>query len=72
MNKENINMLQLLGHEIAKELDQVDFIGIQHGYGSITDNCAFNCLVTGSTFLTNSLEEAQIKVNDLRKIAHSS
>jgi hypothetical protein len=60
-------MLELLGQEIAKELDSVKFIGVQKGFGYIPDQCLFNCLKTKTTFLTNSLSEAYKKLELIRK-----
>jgi len=60
-------MLHSLGQDIAESLDEVQFIGIQQGYGTHQDICSFNCLVTGTTFLTNSIEEAERKLVVLRQ-----
>lgn len=67
MTKDKRFMLHSLGQDIAEALDEVQFIGVQSGYGSHPDTCSFNCLITGTTFLTNSYEEAEDKLVLIRQ-----
>lgn len=66
MDKEKRNMLENLGKDIEQFLDQVKFIGIQEGYEVSPAICSFNCLVTGTTFLSNSINEAEEKLKKIR------
>ena len=60
-------MLDSLGKDMAKELEDVVFIGIQEGHESLGSLCTFNCMKTGTTFLTNSLIEAEAKLEIIRE-----
>ena len=60
-------MLEELGHIIAKELDDIVFIGVQEGFGTIPDYCSFNCMRTGTTFNTNCVIEAQQKLKIIKE-----
>lgn len=60
-------VLEALGHEIANALDEVQFIGVQNGFEIMPSTCAFNCLQTGTTFLTNSVVEAEQRLKEIRK-----
>lgn len=67
MNKETETMLETLGKDMEQMLDRVKFIGVQDGHGFIPSICSFNCLLTGTTFLTNSITEAEEKLKIIRK-----
>ena len=60
-------MLESLGKDMAKNLDDVVFVGVQEGYESLGALCTFNCRKTGTTFLTNNLAEAEMKLEIIRK-----
>ena len=54
--KRNNEMLEQLGEELEEILDDLHFIGVQSGVGSIPDQCTFNCLRTGATIYGNSID----------------
>jgi len=66
MMRNKDNTLHTLGYDIAKELDDVVFIGVQEGHESGA-LCTFNCMKTGTTFLTNSFAEAEMKLEIIRE-----
>lgn len=58
-------MLEQLGRDLAKQFEDVDFIGLQHGIHSSV--CTFNCNRTGATFCGNTLEEVEKRIEYIRE-----
>jgi uncharacterized membrane protein len=59
------DIIDKTGQDIAKQLD-INYNGIQQGYGDIPTQYTFTDKQTGSTFLAGSIDEAKSKLDNMR------
>lgn len=58
-------MLEQLGRDLAKEFEDIDFIGLFHG--ETISVCTFNCNRTGATFCGNNFKDIEERLKNIRE-----
>lgn len=60
-------MLYIIGNEIARDMEDIEFVGVQKGFGNVPDCCMFNCMITKTTIMGNDHRTISEKLEKVRK-----